>query len=61
MHEITCQPTLDKAVFTYPEAACELFNQRDSWLGVRPDTVQPELLRRCCLRPPSFRLAEETV
>lgn len=27
MHEITCQPALDGAVFTHPEAAHELFNE----------------------------------
>lgn len=51
MHEITCQPTLDQAVFTYPEAACELFNPVDPWLSVWLDTVQPELLWRCHLWP----------
>lgn len=61
MHEITCRPTLARAVFTYPGVACELFNEKDSWLRVRLDTVQPELLWRCCLQAPSFYLAEETV
>lgn len=51
MHEITCQPPLDGAVFTYPEAACELFKERGSWLCILLDTLQPELLRRCRLWP----------
>lgn len=51
MHEITCQPPLDGAVFTYPEVACELFKQRVSWLWDRLDMVQPDLLWRCCLGP----------
>lgn len=56
MHEITCRPTLDRTVFTDPEAARELFNQKDSWLCVRVDTVQPRVTLEVLFAAPELPL-----
>lgn len=61
MHEITCQPTLDRAVSIYPGVACELFNRKDSWLCVWLDTVQPQVTLEVLFAALNFHLAVETV